>query len=354
MKLTPKIVEFSGESIFVGIDVHKNSWKVSFRYNGNEMNTCSMPPDPHKLIGHLQANYPRGDYHCVYEAGFCGFWIHRELEMLGARCSVIHPSDVPTTHKERKRKSDAVDSRKLARCLENGELTPIHVPDEELEDARQILRRRVQVVKDRTRVKNRIRQLLNLFGIKQEGLDSCWSRKFLTWLRGLEFPGKMARFTLDSHLDQLEQLRLQILVLNRHMRHLSRSPRFAGDYDLLIGIPGIGTITAMTLLTELGDLGRFKSLDELCSYVGLVPDTSSSAETERNLGITKRGNSFIRRVLVECSWMIIRRDPAMAQAYANYCKRMSAKRAVIRIAKKLLSRIRYVLKNKMPYRPGIN
>jgi transposase len=354
MKFAPKLIDFSDETIYVGIDVHKRSWNVSIRFNGSEMKTFSMPPEPSQLWSHLAVNYPGGQYKCVYEAGFCGFWIQRQLTLLGIECQVIHPADVPTTDKERKRKSDVVDSRKLARGLENDELTPIFVPDQELEDSRQIVRRRVQLIKDRTRVKNRIKQFLNCHGIEQPTEFSAWTRKYLAWLKVLDLPGPMARVTLDTLLEQHNSIHRQVLMINLYFRQLSKSPRYAQDYELLVGIPSIGTISAMTLLTELGDINRFSSLDQLCSYVGLVPDTSSSADKQRTHGITKRGNSFLRRALVECAWVIIRKDPAMALAYKEYCTRMTAKRAVIRICKKLLSRIRYVLKNKKPYRLGLN
>lgn len=353
MKTVPKLIDFSGDCIFVGIDVHKKNWKVTFRYNGREMDTCSMPPSPSKLLAYLQSRYPNAEYRCVYEAGFCGFWIQRELVDLGAICDVIHPADVPTTHKERRRKTDSVDSRKLARSLEKGELTAIFVPDRELEDLRQILRRRVQLVKDRTRTKNRIKQFLHFHGIDDPEIQTKWSKKYLRWLETLTLQ-MMARITLDSHLSQLDALEKQIAQMDQQLKEMSRLPRFIEGYSLLISIPSIGPIAALTLLTELGDINRFKSLDELCSYAGLVPDTSSSGDREQNLGITKRGNSFIRRILIECGWIIIRKDPAMAKAYKEYCKRMTGKRAIIRITKKLLSRIRYVLKNRKKYKIGLN
>lgn len=114
-------------------------------------------------------------------------------------------------------------------------------------------------------------------------------------------------------------------------------------------IPGIGLITAMSILTELENIERFNSLDRLCSFIGLVPSTNSSGDTERTGDITSRGNRVLRAALVESAWVAARTDPALATSYNQYCKRMNPNKAIIRIAKKLLSRIRYVLKNKQPY-----
>ena len=124
-------LDFTGQKFFVGIDVHKKSWTVTIRHNDMEIKTFSMNPSPDELRSymdrpacaqHADRHYPGGSYHSVYEAGYCGFWIHRSLEQLGINNIVIHPADVPTTHKEKTTKTDKVDSRKLSRELEKANL----------------------------------------------------------------------------------------------------------------------------------------------------------------------------------------------------------------------------------------
>ena len=109
----------------------------------------------------------------------------------------------------------------------------------------------------------------------------------------------------------------------------------------------------MILLTEIIDINRFKSLDHLASYVGLVPGEDSSGETERVTSISPRRNSHLRVLLIECSWVAVRKDPALLMAFSKLTKRMPENRAIIRIARKLLNRIRYVLKNQEPYEIAI-
>ena len=105
----------------------------------------------------------------------------------------------------------------------------------------------------------------------------------------------------------------------------------------------------MTLLTELESIDRFASFDHLCSYVGLVPSTNSSGENEVVGELTPRGHPVLRSAVIESAWVAARLDPALNKSFNEYCKRMDSNKAIIRIARKLLSRIRFVLKNKKPY-----
>ena len=120
-------VSFKNQTVFVGIDVHKKQWTVTIRHCGLAQKTFSMDPEPEKLADYLKRNYPDAEYRSVYEAGFCGFEAHRALCKLGVQNIVINPADVPTSGKEREKKNDSCDSRKLARELENGSLEPIYI-----------------------------------------------------------------------------------------------------------------------------------------------------------------------------------------------------------------------------------
>jgi transposase len=123
--------------------------------------------------------------------------------------------------------------------------------------------------------------------------------------------------------------------------------------QLILSIPGIGEINAAIILFELQDIGRFKTFDNLCSYVGLIPDTDDSGETKRNKGLTHRRNTYLREALIESSWVLIKKDPAMLMKYKEYCKRMHKNKAIIKIARHLLARINYVLRKKTEYVSGV-
>ncbi len=139
---------FEGQSVYVGIDYHKKSWKVSIYGEQYEQKTMSRNPDAGQLVRYLEKNFPRADYHAVYEAGFSGFGSCRRLRDLGVNCIVINPADVPTSQKEKLQKTDKADSRKLARSLRSGELSGIHIPDRQLEADRGLVRQRFRIVKD--------------------------------------------------------------------------------------------------------------------------------------------------------------------------------------------------------------
>ena len=111
-------LNFKSQSFYIGLDVHKKQWTVTIRSNRMQLKTFSMDPSAEKLYNYMEKNYPGGLYHTVYEAGFCGYKIHRELEGYGFDSIIVAPTAVPTSNKEKNQKRDPVDSRKLARELE--------------------------------------------------------------------------------------------------------------------------------------------------------------------------------------------------------------------------------------------
>jgi transposase len=161
------------------------------------------------------------------------------------------------------------------------------------------------------------------------------------------------RQVLDAELEEYLFIRKLVGNMTKQIRVLSTQKSFAPLQNLIQGIPGIGLLNSMVIITELQDMKRFKTLDKLCSYAGIVPDTASSADREIVKGITHRSNNYLRPALVESSWIMIRRDPAMLLLYKKYCKRMVPNKAIIKIARHLLSRIRYVWTNRIEYEVGL-
>jgi len=347
-----KQLDFTGQDIFVGLDTHLRSWHVSIMVNSSPYKTFTQNPRAEILKNYLSRNFPNGNYYSAYEASFSGFNIHRELLNLGIKNIVVNPADIPTTDKERKQKEDARDSRKIARELSQNDLTPIYVPDIDIESDRCLVRYRKTLTKEIARTKNRVKSQLYYFGIE---IPACfsgkkyWSKKFTAWLQSVELQSDSAKMTLIGHLEMAEMLRKKQYSTNKEIRKLSEKGTYKDNYHLLISVPGIGTLTAMLILTELGDIKRFKNLDNLCSFIGLVPTTNSSGESERTGGVTVRQNKMLRSAIIESAWIAIRHDPDLMLAYQKLVKRMEAQKAIIRIAKKLVSRIMYVLKNKQPY-----
>lgn len=350
-----KTLDFTGQPIFCGIDIHKKSWSVCIRDAERELHSFSQDADPDILSARLKKYYPGASVTMAYEAGFSGYWAQQKLSQQGFNCKLIHASDVPQTDKNRRYKTDAVDCRKLALELSKGCLNFIHIPTQATIDNRSLVRTREQLVKDQTRYKNRITSLLDFMGIKvPEGYKKSthFSKRFINWLKELDLSGN-SKEALSIKIEMLQHIREQLLKINRQLRELAKSEEYRVLINLLMSIPGIGSHSALVILTELEDIKRFKNFDHLCSYVGFKPDIYSSAEKMSVKGITHHCNHTLRETLVECSWMAISRDPALTQAYNEYKKRMHYNKAILRIAKKLLNRIRFVLINQQPYQIGI-
>jgi transposase len=341
-------LDFSGQKIFAGIDVHKKSWQVCIRSEHMELKTFSQNPSAKELSNHLKQNYPSAIYQVVYEAGFCGFSYQREFSAAGINCIIVHPADVPTTDKDKQRKSDTVDCRKLSKTLSERSLAGIFVPTVEQQDDRGIIRFYQQMVKDQTRSKNRIKGWLHFQCIAIEGGDKHWSNNFIKWLKALPLTPS-ARLHLDLLLQSYGQVRNMVLEATRKVRVLSRQERYQKKIELIRSIPGVGEITALLFITEIGDINRFKELDSLGDYVGLVPNVHGSGEKENVLGLTHRGHHQLREKLIETSWRAVRLDPALTLAYNVYCKKMNKNKAIIKIARKMLNRIRFVMKNQTRY-----
>jgi transposase len=350
-------IDFNGQHVYVGFDVHLKSWKVTIMTEKLLHKTFSQPPKPEILHHYLVRNFPGGTYHSAYEAGFCGYWIHNKLKDLGIDSMVVNPADIPTTGKEKVQKDDVRDSNKIARSLRNGDLIPIHVPASSTLEDRGLLRTRAGLVRDLTRCKNRIKSFLYFRGIEfPESFRSPgthWSNRFMLWLEKIELTEPSSKATLNVYLSQSRHLRSAILETTRIIRKLSRTEPYKSRQELLRTIPGIGYITAMTLLTEIETMDRFASFDRLCGFVGLVPSTNSSGENESIGDLTPRGHSILRSALIESAWVAARIDPVLNKSYHDYCHRMEPNKAIIRIARKLLSRIRFVLKNNLPYEYAI-
>lgn len=351
MASQPTGSDLAGQPVFVGMDVHLKQWKVTVRAGGLELRQFSTSPDPDGLARHLRRTYPGAQYHTAYEAGFCGFWIHRRLEALGMHNTVAHAPDIPTTQKERTNKEDRRDSRKLARELEAGSLEPLYIPDLRMEELRSLCRARHRLSIDGRRLKNRIKSLFHLTGIELP--LNCemkhWSCRFLDWVAAQASGDTSWAATVKLWL---RALRDQRTLLNDTTRTLRQRMRQDGDPDLvalLTTIPGVGYITAATLYCEIIDIRRFAQLEHLASFVGLVPSTRSTGDHPNPVGLTPRANRFLRAMITEAAWVAVRKDPALLGSFVCLSQKMRKTKAIIRIARKLLNRIRCVWLRRTPY-----
>lgn len=342
--------------LYIGIDVHKRQWSVSIFTAHLHHKTFSQAPQPAVLKAYIDKHFST-DYqvYCAYEACKFGYWIQRELESYGYDCIVINPADVPTTNKENSEKTDPVDSRKIAKALKAGMLRGIYIPNPEQEGHRMLFRYRKKLWGDLVRIKNRIKDKLisSGQGIPAKFDNPYWTKAFLHWLTEVELPSVALRTTMDLLLKQYHHINRHFLDTSIEVRKLQRHNRYKRDAKLLRQIPGIGPLTTVQLLVELGDINRFSNFRKFNSYIGLKPMTHSSGDNDRRGYITYRSHQGLRSSIVECAWTAVQHDPVLLQKYEQLLSNHTKKRAIVIIARKLLSRIYHVLKTKEPYIIGL-
>ena len=178
---------------------------------------------------------------------------------------------------------------------------------------------------------------------------SNWSERFLNWLEDVEMRTPSGRHSLDILIMQFEALRNQKAEMTRKLRSLSHTERFEETLKLLMSVPGIGQTTGLALMSEIVDITRFANAEQLSAYVGMIPMCHSSGEHEGVGDITLRKHAILRSNIIEAAWVAIRKDEAMQLCYLNNCKRMVPSKAIVKVARKLVNRIYFVLKHHEPY-----
>ena len=348
-----KGINFNGQNIYIGIDVHLKSWSVTIITESNYKKTHSQKSSAKELFEHLKKHYPGGKYKAVYESGFSGYSTYYSLKEYGIDCIIIHAADAPTTQYENVMKTDAIDSEKLAKSLKSGILKGIYIREKESLDDRNLIRLRKTLQRQLAGYKSRVKHLLYNNGVEYPACfdkpSLHWSKRFTLWLRNDVTLLSSTRYSLDLLLDQVTLFRKNLLKANRMVRELASRPKYAERYENLISIPGVGTVTAMSLLTEVDDINRFQNQREFASFLGLIPSCHSSGETICNMEKTFRGNKQLGPLIIESARVAIRYDKALAIAYSEYCRQMKGQEAIIRIARKLSNRILSVLKSGKKY-----
>ncbi|MBD0852570.1 IS110 family RNA-guided transposase [Maribacter arenosus] len=339
--------------LYIGIDMHKRSWKVHCATDLSSGKTFSMPPEPELLLSYVERYYPDFDVSTAYEAGCCGYFAHRCFEGYGWRSLVVNPADIFRKGKERHTKTDKIDAQLIARELKDGRLEGIQVPDPKREQLRSLFRRRNDLVKDMRQIKSYIKMQLLYYGVKvPEGYDNDhWSHDFRNWLDALAFQYETGKEVLNSRMRSFRFIDKEFRDVSTQLRKWTKK-YYKEDYMLLRSIPGIGPIVASGILSELGDLRRFNGIKQLSGYVGLCPGIYQSGDTVRHTGMTMRSHRLIRSYFIEASWQAIRTDPVM-QAYYRKHHGKNTKKVIVKVARKLLSRTLAVIKTETPYQIGV-
>lgn len=300
----------------IGLDVHKETIAVATLRPGAVICEERTIPNTAEALRKLVVRLgDASQVRACYEAGPTGYDTYRLLSALGVRCEVIAPALVPKRPGVRC-KTDRTDARNLARLYRAGELTAIHIPTAAEEALRELIRAREDLKSDRRIARQRIKSFLLRYGRRYPRPRDRWSSAFEVWARGQVFdePATAAAY---HYLLAAERTRdLQLGAIEAEIAALAAHADLAPGIARLRCFRGIDTLSALTIIAEVGDFRRFASAASFMAFTGLVPSEHSSGLSVRHGSITKTGNSHLRRVLVEAAWAY-RHRPAVGQALAK-------------------------------------
>ena len=288
---------------WIGIDDHAEKLTIA-QFVGNqkqaakEWEVAPIEAGLRQLVKWLKDL--KGPVRCVYEAGPCGYELYRLLVNKGIECTVAAPSLTPRKPGERI-KTNRRDARKLAELLRAGVLTMIAVPDRRQESVRDLLRARDDMRRNVMSARHRLSKFLLRHGRRfRDGGN--WGGKHWHWIRSQKMDQPYEQIVLDHYVDVLEVRQEEIKALDRHVLDAAKEPDYAPMVAQLCTLRGIDVLSAMIILSELGDLRRFTSPRQLMAAVGLVPSEYSTGDKTCRFGITKTGNAHVRHVLVQAGW----------------------------------------------------
>lgn len=330
--------------IYVGLDVHLNSIAAVWGRAKEKPRSLTVGTTEEGFEALAKA-VGTGEVWGVYEASSCGFEAYDRLRELGWKMSIVAPTHIAKSVHGKKRKTDLRDAKRLWEVLishgELGtELAEVWIPSRELQEKREIVRRRLKLSESSCRVKNGILSLLRMHQVKRpEGMKTAWSRKHVAWLRGLgKNPGLGAsvRTVLESYVRELEFVESEIETLQKAVETLAAEPRYRGAVEKMTEVPGVGILTALTFLVELGDVRRFRNRRQVGSYLGLVPASYESGDADDRKGhITRLGPPRVRKVLNQAAWHRVRLDPLWRKRYEGIAARGGAKTAIVAVMRRL-------------------
>ena len=299
---------------WVGMDVHGDSIVAAAFTSGRgeAVERWQLVPDERGLGRLAKRLAAYGDQvSCIYEAGPCGYELARYLRARGIRCDIAAPGLIPKKPADRV-KTDARDADQLGRLFRAGELTLVTIPDESLEALRDLLRAREGALEDLLRCRHRLSKFLLRHGYRYRG-GVAWTLGHWAWIRSIHFEDPRAQLVLDGYIASVVEQSGRVKSFDPIIEEAARDPRYTRAVAGLAVLRGVAVTAALTILSEVGDLRRFRSAPAFMSATGLVPGEHSSGERRRQGAITKTGNAHLRRVLVEAAWQY-RHRPSLGRA----------------------------------------
>lgn len=288
---------------YIGMDVHTTNFTLCcYSFEDDKVYaTVQVKPEYTEILKYInRIRKQRGEdtrFVCGYEAGCLGYSLYHKLTDHGVECVILAPSTMAETP-GKKIKTDKRDAEKIARCLAYHQYKPVYVPDEEDDAVKEYIRMRDDVKAHLKETKQQIIAYYTRHGFQFDG-SSHWTQKHLNWVESLQFENSIHQEVLREYLTVFYDLSEKVAVYDARIEELSHSERYAENVGKLCCFSGIATHTALSLLAEVGDFSRFRSAPQFAAYLGLVPGEHSSSDKQHRTGITKAGNSHLRRLLIE-------------------------------------------------------
>lgn len=327
--------------VYLGIDVHKKTYSVTAICDGVVMKKSRMHAEPETLIRYCKRYFPGAKIISAYEAGFCGFHLHRILINAGIENRVVHAASIEVSARDRV-KTDKRDSFKITSQLSVGKLKPIHVPSIEREQFRLLTRLRQSLVKQRSRVACQMKNVLFQFGYIPYTETSRVSQKWVENVLKKELSANIM-YCIGTQVNCWRYLSQQIKDVEVELQKQA-------DTDITLDAiyqshPGIGPTSSRILANELGDMSQFPNERYLFSYCGLTPTQYSSGEHTRLGHISRQGKGILRKILIQVAWTAIEQDQSLREIFDRITVTAGCKRAIVGVARRIIGRLRACLKN---------
>lgn len=336
----------------LGLDVDSEKIAVAVAEGSGEVRSLGTIPNREDSVRRLVKKLgPAKRLRICYEAGPHGYSLYWQLSKLGAHCDVVAPTLIPVKSGDRV-KTNRRDAEKLARCYRSGDLTPVWVPDASHEALRDLVRAREAAKKDQLRARHRLSKFLLRRGLRAAAGAKSWTVKYLLWVKTLRFEQPAQEVTFLDYLHEVEHAAGRVTRLDLAIDEAvaSAPPEMRALIAGLQALRGIKTVSAATIVAEVGPLTRFARPKQLMGYSGMVSSENSTGNSVRRGAITKTGNAHLRRIGGEAAWAYKHR-PAMSPALKKRQEGLSEeiKEIAWRAQHRLSSRYRRLLaKGKSP------
>jgi transposase len=332
----------------IGVDLHKNI--ITTCVMSDELDVVARKTlyciKPDEIVEFCRQFQP---FRVVVEATASYQWFVELVEQFAEKVVLANPKKLRVIAESTK-KTDRLDAQVLAEFLARDMIPQAYLPTPRQRQHRALVRHRQYIQGRMTAVRNKVRRVLSDYNADRRDLFTIANRREYT----KELPLRDAdRFIIDQLWADHEHFAEQLLRLGKMLKEFAKKAthREKEAREVLKTVPGVGPVTIEVLLSELGEVTRFRNAKAVCAYAGLAPIVrQSGGKKSKDLGITKEGSGLLRWVLVEAAWRVVRTSPKWERIYERIAKRAKGKRAIVAIARKLLCVVYAMLKTMTPYR----